>query len=153
VPVSTVTEAADSALATHEVLDDAAHQQIAATEDEDYKWLTDLLEGLSQRVSSLEQTQTTKFESLLVAFQESREQSKTLIEAQTQMIETLTANLTALSESALLRSNLSSLETSSQAAPEAETETATVTEIVPENNAPTPEQSAEGAPKKRYRRI
>jgi hypothetical protein len=154
--------ALDSAIEAHAEMDAAAHQQIANTEDEDYKWLTDRLDALQTEVATLRTMMAsteTRDSEILSAFQLSQEsartmaeQNRTLIEAQTRMIETLTANLTALSESALLKSIPPESEISSQIAPpngEQIAETITVAEVVPGNHAPhTVQRSAESGKKR-----
>jgi hypothetical protein len=154
VPVSVVENAADSALATHEVLDEAAHQQIASTEDEDYAWLTERLDATNREVATLREQLTNQFETrvqaMLSAFNESTQQSRTLIEAQTQMIATLTESLTALNQSVL--SKLTPNDSESSSTNESEQQpTETVTEAVAvESQEATPERRAASA-KKRLR--
>lgn len=146
----------DNALEAHAEMDAAAHAQIATTVDEDYTWLTDRLDALYAEVSSLRTQQNDRNTELLTAFQETREQSRTLIEAQTRMIETLTSNLTALSESALLRSLPNDSVTSLQNEPQNENQAPTaetVEVIVPASQEPTAESSAASEAAKKRRRL
>jgi hypothetical protein len=146
VPVESVT-----ALETHEIVDAAQHAKIAQTEDEDYKWLTERLDAHQAEMAAL-RGQVTALETLL---QSNQEQSRTLIAAQSEMITQLLASVTSLSESALLRSNLSNLESSSPVVVEAPPETVVeaVTEAVPEESVPTAESSEVGALAKKRRRM
>ncbi len=156
VPISVIESAADSALATHEVLDEAAHQQIATEVDEDYKWLTDRLDAQEREINLLRQQLSEMFQSrtseLMTAFDQSQSQSRTLLETQAQMITTLTENLTALSASALLRSTLPNSEnTSTETLPA--TETIAVVETVPADSAATQVSSEAEGPRYKRRRI
>ena len=101
------------ALVVAEVQNQAEHTEIAQTEDEDYKWLTDRLDEHSREIASLASAQSLKFQELTMALQANQEQSRLMIESLTKINETLTTNLTALSQSALLQSNLNNLESSS----------------------------------------
>jgi hypothetical protein len=82
--------ASEAQLAAHEAVDEMAHETIAQTEDEDYKWLTDRLDALSASQSTLAnqlaETRTayeSRLEALTLAMQQNQEQSRTLIAAQT----------------------------------------------------------------------
>jgi len=149
VPVTAAGEVAQ-ALESHEAIDAAQHAQIAQTEDEDYKWLTDRLDAHQTQVAELK-AQVTALETLL---QTNQEQSRTLIAAQSEMITKLLESVTAMSESALLKSNLSNLESSSPVVEKAPVEVKEVVkEVVPEKHEAIGESSGEGEPKKKRQRI
>src|ERR1035437_1249590 len=125
---------------------------IAVTEDEDYRWLTDRLDAHSASVANLQTELLSRLTGVETSLQTNQEQSRLVIENQTRMIETLTSNLTALSESALLKLSQSVLESSSQTVepePEAIAQTVEIVEPirVAEEN-PEPKTKAE---KKRRR--
>jgi hypothetical protein len=152
VPVSTVTAAADSALATHEVLDDAAHAEIAQTEDEDYKWLTDRLDALQREQTALQSTFQSRFEAMALTLSQNQEQSRLLIESQASMITSLLESVTALSASALLKSiPMNSQNSSLEETPVTVTEV--VEEVVPESQEQTPDRSGDGNKRKKLRKI
>src|SRR5271170_1477449 len=153
VPVSVLQTATDSALATHEILDEAAHQQLATDEDEDVTWLTSRLDSVSTELQNLKATNETSTSAMMTAFQESQNQSRTLLETQAQMITTLTDNLTALSQSALLRSvpeNLASTLPDESLTPEATVE---VIAVEPAESAAIAEASVPASPSRKRTRL
>ena len=154
VPQGTVEAASQSALETHEVLDQAAHQEIAQTEDEDYKWLTDRLDAHSASLTALQTELATtrgQIAALETLLNSNQEQSRLLIQTLTEQNANLLQSVTTLSESALLKSppNNSTPNSENQ-----ESETVTVQEVAPEGvNEATRERAEERVPEKKRRRI
>lgn len=152
---ATVIPVEAATLEQHAALDDAAHAAIAQTEDEDYKWLTDRLDAHQSEVTAF-RTQLTELAGVVAGLREllsqNQDQARTMIEAQTRMIETLTTNLANLSATALASSNATqaTLETSSQTTEEIPA--ATVTETVTPTNVEH-EESTHVASRKRLRRM
>lgn len=97
IPVASLEQATDSALVTHEVLDQAAHEQIADTKDEDYKWLTDRLDAQSAEIASLRMLCLSQYQEQSTLLQSNQEQSRLLIQSQSEMIANLLSSVTALS--------------------------------------------------------
>src|SRR5580693_2206545 len=93
-------------LEQHEVLDNAAHEVIAQTEDEDYQWLTERLDALTAGLASLQSSSMERFAAMQELLSLNQSQSRTLIEAQGQMIQTLLQSVTDLSSNALQSSTL-----------------------------------------------
>jgi hypothetical protein len=138
-------------LGTHEQLDNAAHVEIATIEDEDYKWLTDRLDGLQMEVASLQSSQANRFTEMNTLLSTNQEQSRTLIQAQSEMITNLLSSVTALSEMAILKSIPPNSENSLPLEVPPEVTIIPTPEVEPVAVVPTPENRAPNGGKKRQR--
>jgi hypothetical protein len=125
------------------------------TTDEDYQWLTDRLDAQNRELIAVRELCQNQYRELSQLLQTQQDQSRTLIQAQSEMIAQLLATVTSLSESVLSKLTPPILEVQSpiELEPVVIPEPEVIPEIVPAENAPptVPVETGNQREKKRRR--